>query len=164
MFSDTILAIIGQAAIVAVIVGISRWMFHSDGAGRPEKLRDENIYGTKWQVRAVAIGGAIFFAVLPVWMRHDPQWPFLLIFTAWGIWALWYSSGRVVTDSKEIRLVMVGYSHSVTWEDITEILIDPRRCLVLRGRDKKLSIDNRFVGRDHLLDEIRHHTTLLPPE
>src|SRR5689334_22971010 len=101
--AGSIRSIVEGAITVALIAGFSRWLLSTNDVQLPHKgAKHSTVYGTKWQLKAVAIATACVFAALPIWLRHDPDWPLLLIFTVGGAACVWLTASWIVTDTHGI--------------------------------------------------------------
>jgi hypothetical protein len=161
--SDSLFNVIERVAVVALIVGVIRWLVSAKGAQGPSTRAGVTLYKTKWQLRATGVIVACSFSALPIWLRHDPDWPFLLIFTALGLACLWLTIGSVVTDPSGITMRFFGYSRSLGWGEITAVQLDKRTgVIVLLAGAKKLAIDSRFAATQLLLNDIVGQTELQP--
>jgi hypothetical protein len=156
--------ILTGAVTVAMIAGLSRWVLSTEGHRLPRTRASSIVYDTKRQLRAVGAITACFFAVLPIWLRNDPDWPLLLILTAGGVACLWLTLATIVTDESGITIKFPGYSRSIRWAEIKDVRVNEKTgAIVLFADGKKFSIDYRmFVGTTHLLSEIEARTGLRP--
>ena len=167
--AESILRLIAQVATVAVTAKTIHWLRTAKDASLPRTRNDgTKIYGIKLPWRAVGLITAVFGGVLAVIEPHDRHstagWVSLIFFPMMVILGLWLASGLVTTDSVGIKKRMLWRSHSLRWEEITEIRLLGKDigAIALRAGSKKLIIESRFLAFRHLLDEIRSYTNLQP--
>jgi hypothetical protein len=162
------ISFIVQVATVALIVIASRWLFGARGAALPRTRDGNSIYGIKWQWRAVGLAGGAFWIIVSIWSWHDqhsrPDGVLIAITIVFLTVGLWLASGSVTTNQTGITKRVLWLSRSFTWKDITEVRVHKKQggAIELRSGSRKLIIDSRFVGSQHLLNEIEDHTQLQP--
>jgi hypothetical protein len=162
------ISFIVQVATVALIVIASRWLFSARGAALPRTHDGSSIYGIKWQWRVVGLAGGAFWVIVSIWSWHDrhsrPDGVLIAITLVFLTVGLWLASGSVTTNQTGITKRVLWRSRFFPWKDITELRVHKRQggAIELRAGSEKLIIDSRFVGFQHLLNEIEDHTRLQP--
>jgi len=155
-----------QAAGIALLVGVTRWLFGAKGPLLPRTQGDKNFYDVKWEWRAVGIAGGIFWISFSAWdwidRRSRPGGVLIaitLIFLAIGIWI---ASGSVTTNQSGITKRGLLGSRTLSWGNITEIRLHKKQggAIELRAGPQKLIIDSRVIAFEHLLSEIEEYTSL----
>jgi hypothetical protein len=162
------ISFIARVATVALIVIATRWLFGAKGASLPRTRDGSSIYGIKWQWRAIGTAGGVFWIIVSIWSWHDrhsrPDGVLIGITVAFLAVGLWIASGSVITNQTGITKRVLWRSLSLAWKDITEVRLHNRQggAIELRAGPKKLVIDSRFIGFQHLLNEIEDRTQLRP--
>ena len=165
---DSFRRLAGSIISIALIVIATRWLFGATGAQIPQTRGGANVYGIKWQWRAVGLGGAAFWVVATTWSWHElhsrPDGVLIAITLTFVTIGLWLATGSVSTDQTGITKRALGHPRSFLWRDITEIRLHERQggAIELRAGPQKLVIDSRFVAFQHLLTEIEDRTHLRP--
>lgn len=160
------LSFVAQAAAVALIVITTGWLFRARGAALPRARDSTNIYGIKWQWRAVGLAGGAFWILVSIWSWHDRHLPpdgvligITVVFLTIGIWL---ATGSVITTEDGISKRVLWSSRSFRWKDITEVRLRKKQggAIELRAGSRKLLIDSRFIALHELLREIEDRTRL----
>jgi hypothetical protein len=163
--SDLIDVVLG-AATVALIATATRWLFNAKGAQSPTSRKGANVYGLKWQIRAVSYIAAVFllFASIEGLRQdsHSARWTIDLLLIGLAIGSLWFGSGVVVTDRFGITKKSLWKSELLRWDEISQIQLHKRDAgaIELRAGSRKLIVDSRFVAAAFLLREIEDRTNL----
>jgi hypothetical protein len=141
---------------------MSRWLLSDRDNEVPASKDGKSIYLVKLQLRLAAGTTALFFTILPIWMRNDPDAWMLLIFTLAGFGSLLLTLCSVVLDADSITLKSVGGSQKLLWNEITEISVrrKPNQSVSLKAGSKKLVVDSRFIALDQLIREVAAHTDI----
>jgi hypothetical protein len=154
------------AAIVALIAIATRWIFSAKSAQNPAVRNGANVYGLKWQIRAVSYLASAFSLLLSIegflQGSHSEHWPTNLLFVVLAAGAFWFGSGVVVTDETGITKKSLWKSQLLRWDEISQIKVHKRDAgaIELRAGSRKLIVDSRFVAPAHLLREIEDHAKL----
>ena len=163
-----LLSIVGSIATVALITIASRLVLGAKGTLLPKNRDGTNVYGVKWQWRALGIVGDIFWLGLFMWAwwdRHSrPDGILIAMAIAFVITGVYLAIGSVITDQNGITKKWLWYSRSFQWKQITEIRLHNKQggAIELRSGTKKLVIDFRLNAFQHLLNEIISRTQMEP--
>jgi hypothetical protein len=160
-------SIIGQAATIALIVFVTRWVVLAKGAQLPRTSNGTSLYGIKWQWRGIALVAGAFSIVLLIGLwreKHSPPWTSIVLSVVFVLMGLSVGSGTITTDQSAITKKVFWHTRSFRWGDITEIRLHKKDggAIDLRAGRQKLIIDARFVAQQHLLTEILARTKLQP--
>ena len=147
---------------VALIVALTNWVLGAKGAKLPKVQDDVSVYGIKQPIRLTGVGILFFMVYVTVLLRNDPDWPLPLVFPFFGLLFMWFAIGSVIIDQDGIKMKMLGYSRSLSWNEINKITIDRHGNIILSAKNRKLAIDTRFAAREHLLNRITAQTNLEP--
>ncbi len=165
MNNDLIDVVVG-ATTVALIATATRWLFNAKGAQNPTSRNGANVYGLKWQIRAVSYIAAVFLLFVSIeGLRqdsHSTRWTIDLLLIGLAIGSFWFGSGVVVTDQTGITKTSLWKSQQLRWDEISQVQVHKRDAgaIELRARSRKLIVDSRFVAAAFLLREIEDRTNL----
>jgi hypothetical protein len=157
-----------QAATVAAIVVVVRWLLSAKSDERPTSHADANVYGIKWQWRVVLGLVACTIGAIAVGFRREifnqREWSAIVIFGSFLLISFWLATGSVRTDQSGISKRVLWHSRALSWSQITEIRVHRKQggAIELRANSCRLVVDSRFVAMPHLLDEIVEKTKLQP--
>jgi hypothetical protein len=163
-----LLALIGAMTTVILTVLVIRGVSGAKGAELPRTDDGNNIYGIKWQWRALGLASAAFWVIASIWSWHDrhsrPDGVLITLTTVFVMIGVWLASGSVRTNRNGITKRTLWRSRFFQWDDITEIRLHEKQggAIELRSGPQKLIVDSRFVASQHLLKEIENHTHLRP--
>jgi hypothetical protein len=159
--------VIAGAATVALTTYAIRWVLGGKGAEAPRSRADVNVYGMKWQVRAVFYLAAVFsaglaFALLREDGLADGRWPLQMLFAGLALLAFWFGTGAVFTSQNGITKKTLWTSQSLRWDEVSHVQVHKRDggAIELRGRARKLIVDSRFIAPKCLEKEIEERTKL----
>jgi hypothetical protein len=164
--NNDLIDVVSGAATVALIVTATRWLAKAKGAQNPTSRNGTNVYGIKWQIRAVSYIAAVLLLFVSIeGLRHDPhsaQWTLDLLFIGLALASLWFGSGVVVTDQFGITKKSLWKSQILGWDDISQIQLHKKDAgaIELRAGSRKLIVDSRFVAAAFLLKEIEDRTNV----
>jgi hypothetical protein len=169
MMMESLPALLAQIVTITVTARAIHWLRTSRGPSVPRTLPDGScIYGIKWQWKAVGLITGSFAAVLVLISTLDlPSvhgWIYLVAFAVLTLSGIWLATGLVTTDSVGVNKKGLWRSRSMRWDEITKIELRSRDigAIELQAGARKLIVDSRFVGFQHLLNEITRHTSLQP--
>ena len=155
-------------SVVAITLAV-RWLLTVRGTQEPKVRGDICVYDMKWQLRLLFMLAAagLLTTIVGFWnefFEGGPYWPGLLVFGGFFLFSLYAMVGSVQTDQRGIRKRVLFLVHSLDWNEITEVRVNknPGGSIELDSRNHRLTIDFRFVARDHLLNEIARRTGLRP--
>jgi hypothetical protein len=163
------LSALSSAATVALIVAATRWLVRAKGAQLPKSRNGAEVYGIKWQIRALGLVAVTLSVAFSVWSRVDQQyfdWKSVVVAAIFFLLGVWLASGSLTTTPTTITKKVLWRSQSFRWDQVTEIRVHKRDggAIELRAGQRKLIVDSRFVAFEHLLNEIRSRTQLRPIE
>jgi hypothetical protein len=162
---DSVISIIQGAITVALIAVATRWVFAAKGAESPRTTGASSIYAIKRQFRAVGLATVVFSLVVSIWSWHDlrrPYWTLIGISVVFVVIGIWIGTGVVTTDQEGITKKVLWSSHSLGWNEITEVRFHRKQggAIELRSGKQKLIVDSRFNAFQYLLREVEDHTKL----
>jgi hypothetical protein len=123
---DSLLRFVGQVATVALTVTAIHWLRTAKGSPLPRTRADgTSVYGIKSQWKAVGLISGMFAGVLAAMSSHHLDsiggWVSIIFFVALALSGLWLASGSVSTDPVGIKKTLLWRSHSLRWDEMTEI-------------------------------------------
>lgn len=72
---------------------------------------------------------------------------------------IWLANGTVIIGNDEIVKKTFWSARSLRWAEISSIrFYETQKCIELRGENRKLVVDVRFVALQQLLDEVLRRT------
>jgi hypothetical protein len=120
----------------------------------------------KWQWRSVGLTSGAFCAILAFESRHQlpaaSGWFLVMFFVVLALSGFWLASGSVITNANGITKRTFWRSCSLRWADITGVHLARKDggAIEVSAGTRKLVVDSRFSGFQHLLAEIEEHIKL----
>jgi hypothetical protein len=161
-------SIVSSIATVTLIAVATRWLAAAKGSDLPETRVGINLYRIKWQRRAVGLVGGFFAIAICILASRDshsrPNGVLIGITVALVAACLSITTGSVTTDQTGITKKGLWRNYSFQWKEITEIRLHKKQggAIELHAGARKLVLDSRLNGFQHLLNEIKDHTQIRP--
>ena len=157
-----------QTLVVASIVGAVDWVLTTDRKSAPTVRGERTLYTVSRRIHVTTLISAAICAVLAVSYYQNgnsvKEWLLTCVFGSFAVLGVYISTGSVTTDKNGVTKKVFWHTTGMKWTEITEVLLLQRDggAIRLKAGTRKLTVDMRFVGRDHLLEEITSFTGLLP--
>ena len=157
--------IVWETAIVVLIVAVTRWLLDGKGVKTRKTIDSTHVYGVKRRVKITGFAGAGLFALLLVAFLRES-------FSPRGLWldaiplffillGIWLAIGSVTTNESGIAKKTLWSTRALQWNEVSAIRFYERQNYIeLRGKNRKLTVDVRFIALKQLLDDIVSHTKL----
>ncbi len=155
--------ILWEAATVAVIVVLTRWLLAAGQGEAPRIFQDSRMYGVRRRLQIAGFGAAAVFTILAFAFRREfasrRGIGLIMIPIGFVLLGAWLATGSVITNDQGITKKALFGSRSINWKRISGVcLYERQRYIEVRAGDEKFSIDLRFVAQPDLLDQILRHS------
>jgi hypothetical protein len=148
---------------VAVIVFATQSLLRGNARETAKTIEGKLVFGIRRQIKIVGFGTAGLFTAVLIGFHKEffdrrsfglISIPFFFI-----LLGVWLANGSVIVSEDEITKKTLWSVRSLRWEEISGIrFYEKQKYIELRGEDRKLVIDVRFVALQQLLDEVLRHS------
>jgi hypothetical protein len=160
--SPQISSIVWKTATVVLIVIVTRWLLNGKEVETAKTIGDKHVYGIRRRIKIMGVGTASLFVAVLIGFHQEffnPRSLWLIAIPSFFILAaIWLANGSVTTSGGGIVKKTLWSTQTLPWQEISSVrFYERQKYIELRGENRKLTIDVRFVALGQLLDEIAHH-------